>query len=331
MFGVDDLILGGLSAAGSLISGLGATQAAKKQQKLEAAYEYQNFMHQEALNAQNLAQGQQIVTQYDPATRGVGDAYKAGFNPVTWMGMMGGMYAGMTQYGWSLQKPEAYFQSAPRTAVPSPLQAIGGAISAGTSTLASAHANTQRVDAANQASMLSYLAGVQRARAGGNAMSGLGTPAFNSIAGQVMSGGGAAAALSLGRMAAPRPSKLNDWGLEVKPGQASTPSVMGPGDQSVSGAQTAADAYDWPLSIPFGAVKFGADAYRLFTGRQFMGDFYADKADIFQPTMPTERGQAAQAERYNQAFGGLPWFARNMPRNPGNLAPLYENPFVFGP
>lgn len=334
MFGIDSLILGGLSAAGSLLSGLGASSAAKKQAKIQAAYEYQNYMLQESINAQNKAQGQQIVTMYDPATRVVGDAAKAGFNPVTWLNAMGGMYASMTQYGWALQKPEPYFQNAPTAQVPSVMSAIGGAISAGASTLNSAHQNAMRVDAANQSSMLQYLASVQRARSEGNALAGLGTPSFSSAVGRVITGGGAAAALSLG--ASLRAPKVNDWGVEVKAPQASTPSFMGPGDQSISGAQTAQDAYDWPLSIPFGAAKFGADAYRRMTGRQFMGDFWADWSDVFPSRMSTERGQAAADERSSTAYGtGVPFFLRNVPGirdyfgtgQPG--VPFYENPNVF--
>lgn len=334
MFGIDDMILGGLSFGGQLLSGLGAQQSAKKQQKLEAAYEYQNFQLQEAANAQNLSIGQQLVTMYDPATRLVGDAAKAGFNPVTWGAMMGGLYQNMTQYGWALQKPELYFQSAPKTAVPSTLSAIGGAISAGATTLASAHANTQRVDAVNQSAMLQYLSSVQRARAGGNALSGLGTPAFDSTPRQVLSGGGAAAALSIGAGFGGKAPKLNAWGVDVKAPQASTPSFM-IGDQSISGADTAQAAYDWPMSIPFGIAKFGADSYRTFTGRQIMGDFYSDLADVRPPTMPTDRGQAAQAERAEQAFGGLPWYARNVPWLKGwgqatpAVQPFWENPHVY--
>lgn len=342
MFGIDDLVLGGLSLGGSLLSGLGAKQSAAKQQKIEQAYEYQNYLLQENYNQQRAALGLLIQNESDGIAvkwspqNIASDAAKAGFNPVTWANAFGGVYGAMTQVaaqqrvaGLEMQVNPSYMMTAPRTQVPSVMSAIGGAISAGTATLSSAHQNSERVDANNQAAMLQYLASVQSARSRGNWMAGLGTPAFNGMAGQVVGGGGAAAALSLGRRGSQAP-KVNEFGIEEKPGQASTPSMMGPGDRSVTGAQTAQDAYDWPLSIPFGAVKFGADLYRRQTGRQFMGDFWSDMADIAPPRMPTERGQAHQVERFDQAFGGQPWPLRWQPRYQGPALPPLNDPYVYG-
>ncbi|AXH76441.1 MAG: hypothetical protein [Microviridae sp.] len=340
-FGIDDLILGGLSLGGSLLSGLGAQSSAKKQAKIEAAYQYQNYLLQVERNNINKQIGIDLVDRYGGANIAQ-DAYKAGYNPVTWLGAMGGMYGNLTQYGESLKVGTDYMQSAPTTQVPSTLSVIGNAISAGASTLNSASQNSKRVDAQNFATTMQYVSNVQKMRASGNSMAGLGTPFFES-AGQVLSGGGAAAALSLGRMPKVQPSKLNDWGLQVKPPEASTPSWMGVGDQSISGAQTAQDAYDWPLSIPFGAVKFGADVYRKFTGRQFMGDFWADNSEMMRSGLDTwlngrsgsDRTQAHQAEADQKAFGSLPWFARRMPgldswKNPLPPAvPFWENPYVY--
>lgn len=163
-----------LSFGSSLISGLGARQSAKKQQKLQAAYEYQNFMLQQARNEQNAAQGRQIVAMYDPATRAVGDAMKAGFNPVTWLGAMGGMYSAMTQHGWNLQVGQDYFQNAPTAQVPSTMEAFGGALTAGVNTFLSDRRVAQSQDF--QREMLNtQISAIQRN--GGRPTSAMGVPA----------------------------------------------------------------------------------------------------------------------------------------------------------
>lgn len=123
-----------LSFGSSLLSGFGAQKSAKKQQKLQAAYEYQNSLVQQWHNEANLARGQQIVKYYDPATRAVADAETAGFNPVTWLQNMGGMYSAMTQYGHQLQQAVPYFQNAPTAQVPSTLEVVGNGLQAGVQT-----------------------------------------------------------------------------------------------------------------------------------------------------------------------------------------------------
>lgn len=353
MFGVDDLILGGLSFGGSLLSGFGARSSAKKQQKLQAAYEYVNKVRQEEQNAANernfmfaqatnreafdrmvagnKALGQRMIDASSGSAL-VADAGIAGFNPVTWLSGMGSRYASQALAGWQLQQEQMfeeqayqgqqYMMQAPTTQVPSVIQAIGGAVSAGASSLQQSLMNNKRVESANQSAMLQYLASVQRARQGGNAMSGLGTPAFNTTRSPVTLGGGTL-----------RADKVNAWGIETKNPTAETPSIMGPGDQSVSGASTAQNAYDWPLSIPFGLYKGWADTYRQWTGRQWAGDFRADLSEVWRPQGRTERTQEHQRQADENAFGDRPWWMRNVPwlrETPRDLKDM-GNPYVFGP
>lgn len=205
MFGVDDLILGGLSLGGSLLSGFGAQSSAKKQAKIEAAYQYQNYLLQVERNRINKEEGDSIIARYDPVKNLVPDAQAAGFNPVTWAGAMGGMYSALTGYGHQLRIGTDYMQSAPTTQVPSTMSVLGGAISAGASALGTSYRSNQQILASKQNAMLGFLGQVQMSRARGNSLAGLGTPFFE-ITGQQLtlpSGGGAAAALSLGSAAVP--------------------------------------------------------------------------------------------------------------------------------
>lgn len=141
-----------LSFGSSLISGLGARQSAKKQQKIQAAYEYQNYLLQERAqnynrnitenrNAMMAGFGDQVLAQWNPANIAL-HADAAGFNPATWLGAMGGSYAAMQQYGYELKRPELvydqpYMQNAPTAQVPSTMEAVGGALQAGVSAMLS--------------------------------------------------------------------------------------------------------------------------------------------------------------------------------------------------
>lgn len=183
MFGFDDLALGALSMGGSLLSGLGASQSASKANKRAA--NLQAWADQE-----NHALGEQIKKVYAPSQIPL-DAASAGFNPVTYLGAMGGSYGAMWQMGWGLEQRHAPQQQA----VPSTLSAIGGAITAGADSLSSSLATNKKIEA-QQEGLATYLASVQQARSRGNPMAGLGTPAF-STAGPRTGGGGAVAALSM--------------------------------------------------------------------------------------------------------------------------------------
>lgn len=113
------LISGGLS----LLSGFGARQSAAKQQKLQMAYEYQNRMN-------NLNTSKEILEKYDfkniPR-----DAAAAGFNPVTYLGALGGSYGAMHQLGYSLQTSN---MQAPTAQVPSMMEVVGNGLQAGFNT-----------------------------------------------------------------------------------------------------------------------------------------------------------------------------------------------------
>lgn len=138
-----------LSFGSSLLSGLGSRQSAKKQQKLQAAYEYVNKVRQEEQNAANernhqFAQaenreiGGRILAKYDLQNI-ARDADKAGFNPATWLAMAGPTYGAMIQTGYGMMtatpfQGEAYMMNAPTAQVPSMLEVAGGAITAGVNT-----------------------------------------------------------------------------------------------------------------------------------------------------------------------------------------------------
>lgn len=112
-----------LSFGSSLLSGFGAQQSAKKQQKLQQAYEYQAWQVR-----QNVAS--EILGKYDFKNIPV-HAAEAGFNPVTYLGALGGSYGAMHQMAYSF-KGQA--QAAPTVQVPSGLEVFGGALSAGVGT-----------------------------------------------------------------------------------------------------------------------------------------------------------------------------------------------------
>lgn len=325
MFGIDDILIGSaLSFGGSLLSGFGAASSAKKQQKMAIAL-------QAAADAHNQSVGREMLARYAPEQIPK-DAYAAGYNPVTWLGAMGGSYGALWSQGWSMQQQGV----APTVRIPSALEAVGSAISSAGSTFSSMTQNRERVQAqVYQTQMQGYLGEIQAMRRNGNALAGLGTPFFSTtFAGPT--GGGAVAALSLGRAAlrsALREPKTNVYGIAEKPPEATSPSFW-TGDTSVSGASTAQNAYDWPMSIPYGAYKQFADIYRTFTGRQVAGDVLADWSESFRAPGGTERTQAHQAEADGMAFQGLPFFARRVPElqwlaRQRPATPFWENPHVF--
>lgn len=193
------LISGGLS----LLSGLGARQSAKKQQKLQAAYEYQNFINRQADIATNRAwtnlkndisatvgmdyqaRANALRERWNPANA-PRDAYAAGFNPVTWLNATSGIYGSMLQgaenmymAGGQLKIPEVYLQEsyaqqAPTAQVPSALEVAGNAAQAGFNTFLT---DMRAVESRNfQREMLAtQIAAIQRN--GGRPSSSMGVPA----------------------------------------------------------------------------------------------------------------------------------------------------------
>lgn len=178
-----------LSFGSSLISGLGARQSAKKQQKMQAAYEYQNYLLQERANNYNrnitenrnslmAGYGDEVLKQWNP-TNIAKHADAAGFNPATWLMGMGGSYASMQQYGYELKRPELvydtpYMQNAPTAQVPSVGEAVGGALQAGVNTYLS---DQRAIDSRNfqREMMATQIAAIQANR--GRPGSAMGVPA----------------------------------------------------------------------------------------------------------------------------------------------------------
>lgn len=201
MFGA--LIGPALSFGSSLLSGLGARQSAKKQQKMQAAYEYQNYMQQQEDNRANrdfqieydarryeigndLRDWSQYYRDRSEGTAMVNDANRAGFNPVTWINAMGGMYQQMQAGGLSLLseaaqyrtpslwQQQSYMQNAPTAQVPSMMEAVGGALQSGVNTFLSDRRVTQSQDF--QREMLqTQISAIQRN--GGRPTSAIGVPA----------------------------------------------------------------------------------------------------------------------------------------------------------
>lgn len=189
-----------------MLSGLGAQQSAKSQRKVAnavAAGQQQQSDYAYEREQSAIRQYEYRMSNWDP----VGDANRYGFNPVTWL--QSGMAA---QYGNTMlnmlnadtasieSKKSGYMDSfstvSNAPAKVSALSTIGNAVTAGATAYADAREAQAKV-AASQNVMAKYLSSVQKARSNGNALAGLGTPAFH-MTGPLVSGGGAAAALSLG-------------------------------------------------------------------------------------------------------------------------------------
>lgn len=111
------LISGALSLGGSLLSGFGASSAAKSQQRRQEAYDA-------AARAYNLAQSEAMLGQVPE--RIAGDADRAGFNPVTWLNA-GALGYYSNAYQMRMTTPTQAVN------IPNAMQAVGGAISAGSS------------------------------------------------------------------------------------------------------------------------------------------------------------------------------------------------------
>lgn len=170
---LDALLSGGLS----LISGLGSRQSAKKQQKLQAAYEYVNKVRQEeqtAANERNFQFAQdanremhgraaiansalgKAMVERASGRNIIADAELAGFNPTTWLTTMGGMYANLAGMGYEMQQVvpfqeqafqgSAYMMNAPTAQVPSMMEVVGNAATAGFNTLRSDYRVQQQQD-----------------------------------------------------------------------------------------------------------------------------------------------------------------------------------------
>lgn len=110
-----ELILGGLSAAGSLFSGLGARQAAKSQQRRQDAYDAMARLANAQLSETIMREVPKNISR---------DAAIAGFNPVTWLNA-GALGYYTNAYGLQQWSPSQAIN------IPSIGQAVGSAITSG--------------------------------------------------------------------------------------------------------------------------------------------------------------------------------------------------------
>lgn len=289
MFGIDDAILGaGLSFGGKLLSGLGAGQSASKANKraanLQAFADAQNQVLQANKNAADADLGKSLIARADSvpsvdtsAWMAAGQA--AGFNPVTWLnaGTLSlfdnrAMQQAFISQGTAMQSPGVTnYGVANQQAVPSVMSAIGGAITAGADSYSTSVQAAAKNSTAQQG-IAAVLAAIQKSRAGGNQLAGLGTPAF-SMAGALTSGGGAAAALSLGKKAG---DALNIYGLKDKAGEVmQTPGFLS-NDPSISSAENIVAREGWWMGNLMSLGLPLADGYWTATGRSVRSDFPAD-------------------------------------------------------
>lgn len=124
-----------LSFGSSLLSGFGAQQSAKKQQKLQMAYEAANLQLRQTV-------ANEMLTKYDFKNIPT-DAMAAGFNPVTWINALGPSYGSLLSTGYTIKSQG---QAAPTAQVPSGLEVFGGALSAGVNTFLSDQRTLQSQD-----------------------------------------------------------------------------------------------------------------------------------------------------------------------------------------
>lgn len=139
MFDPISLGLAGLSFGGSLLSGMGASQGAAKQARLQAIADANaaqaNFETLQRVNAIRTQLGEKLIAASDPKVA-VAEAEAAGFNPVTWLSAGYGARVGALSDAYRLQVPEySLVQASQVPQQHSMLSAFGGALSAGANTL----------------------------------------------------------------------------------------------------------------------------------------------------------------------------------------------------
>lgn len=331
MFGIDDAILGlGLSFGGKLLSGLGAGQSASKANKravnLQAFADAQNQRLQADANAANADLGRGLVARSDAlpavdlaAWQAAGDA--AGFNRASWL--QAGTLSlfdnrqektALLEDGTRLQSPGlTTYGVASQQAVPSALSAVGAGVSSLGSTFTDMADNAAKL-AEKQTMMQQFLSGVQKARASGNPLAGLGTPSFD-YSGASLTGGGAAAALSIGKGG----DKLTAYGLKEKPGEVfglgTNPYFSNSQDPSLPAAVNIDAAYGWPAGPFYGfGFKVPSDLYWQLSGkysdtgsgnRSAWSDAPAELSLWNRSTgavLGADRRQAAASEAYQYGF-----------------------------
>lgn len=249
-----------------------------------------------------------VMSQFNP----VADAQRYGFNPVTWLNS--GAYQ---QYGnvalnslnatiAALESKKSAYMSSMDTvsSMPnkiSPLSAFGDAVSAGVNTWSTMHDNAASVSAKRD-TLAATLKAIQQAKAKGNPLAGIGTPAFQAT-GTVRSGGGAAAALSLGGK--------DPTGIKDRTGEVSKVFEGSSVDSYWPDAMAVERRYGFFPAAAAGGVNMIADKVQSWT-RQSTADLAAQNpgyATRFRPSWQDAEGAPSQPIRY--------WHPSTWGANPG--------------
>lgn len=246
---LETLIAAGGAGLGSLISGLGARQSAKSQQRHQE--EYDKLARERSLT--NFQKWRDLTPRWL-----VEDADKAGFNPVTWLnaGALGHYDNMFNSYG------SVAGQATQAISIPSVMSAVGGAISSAFSSFDSG----RRFDAkmAFEQSALDQTLNAQAARYG--AIPTQGTSLLGGTNGPIYSAGG--------RTERHTP-QLSTWDAGYKPYINTGPSKddaphqierdLKP-DPHLPSAQAVENEYGDVASWVYGVGKLGFDTYHSLAG-----------------------------------------------------------------
>lgn len=306
---LETLVGAGLSGLGSLFSGLGASSAAKSQQKRQEAYDA-------AARERVLTN----TTKYrDNVPRWIiEDADAAGFNPVTWLN--GGA---LGWYGTQLSSLNATYGNATQAVnVPSTMQAVGGAISSFSSAFMQGNQfdRKEALELSSQslqrdiATMKYGMSGGAIGAAGKGAdsmalMGGAGGPIYKagSAAGVSIGGGVTGATASLSTMLPTFAKGMYSEFINVKPDKDAAPSQIFPGlrpNPAWPAANAVENEYGDVGGSVYGPIKATADIYYNRTGQTGdLTDFFAEGNRRLTTTINEAK---ALANTWDKSMSG-PW------------------------
>lgn len=266
------LAMAGLSAAGSLMQGIGAKQASAKQARLQAIADAtarnENQKVLDEVNRHKQIYGDALIQMTTP-WKAVEEAERAGFNPVTWLSAGYGARVGALSDSYRMMVPEYQLQSASQ--VPqqhSALSAFGGALSAGASAFGTQYRADQSYDL--QLGRLAAAAGGGLSLGAGNTGGALFGSASAGLARSGSSASGGASTTQTGGLGiaypsnwmAPTPAK---W--EVEQSTLTNPYYQLGIDKTFGDAEPASNRYGDVMEEVFGIRNFIADTYLNVTGR----------------------------------------------------------------
>ena len=328
---VPALILGGLSAGGALLSGLGAQQSSAKQARLQkmaddTAWE-RNTASLAETNAARERLGREMLSVPETHTRETSSgswvdvdgmmaaAERAGFNPTTWLNA-GGMQA--YQQGWTreatssmghnaadaykLMLPDSLMTQASQ--VPqqhSSLSAFGGALSAGVN----AFGTQYRADQSYDVQMARLLAGT--------ANQGMGLSQNNGLSTALSLGGGgggfAGSATKAGGLSdMPYPGSWERGKVEV-----TNPYGRAFIDSTSPNAEVGEVRYGDIAQELFGAANLVQDAIRNVTGRTVRDWGVAAGMDIGSYKKPADTSWGPAFSRWWNSPTSLPGYIASPP------------------